>query len=159
MSFYFHWHREYLFFYILVNTWYAQTLIYASMVDMIWYLIVDSFCISLTNGLSCIGHFRFLLFFKCLFILRERERERERKWARSRERGRERIPSRLWAVSAEPNMGLHLTNCEIMTWAKIKSRAFNHLCHPGATSLSFCGLPIYVFCLCFSWIVFLLGNL
>ena len=34
---------------------------------------------------------------------------------RGRERGRERIPSRLHAVSAEPDAGLELTNCEIMT--------------------------------------------
>ena len=39
------------------------------------------------------------------------ERERERK----RERERERIPSRLRAFSAEPNVGLELTNHEIMT--------------------------------------------
>ena len=48
---------------------------------------------------------------------RERERERERVHAhgRGRERGRERIPSRLRAVSAEPDTGLELVNCEIMT--------------------------------------------
>ena len=40
-----------------------------------------------------------------MFILRERERERER----------ERIPSRLHTVSTEPDVGLGLTNCEIMT--------------------------------------------
>ena len=34
---------------------------------------------------------------------------------RGRERGRERIPSRVWAVSAEPDAGLELTNREIMT--------------------------------------------
>ena len=27
--------------------------------------------------------------------------------------------SRLWAVSTEPNVGLKLTNREIMTWAKV----------------------------------------
>ena len=27
--------------------------------------------------------------------------------------------SRLWAVSTEPNEGLKLTNCEIMTWAEV----------------------------------------
>ena len=32
-----------------------------------------------------------------------------------RERERERILSRLCAVNMEPDMGLHLTNCEIMT--------------------------------------------
>ena len=40
-----------------------------------------------------------------------RERERER---------RERIPSRPCAVSTEPDAGLELMNCEIMTWAKIR---------------------------------------
>ena len=34
---------------------------------------------------------------------------------RERERGRERIPSRLYTVSVEPDAGLELTNCEIMT--------------------------------------------
>ena len=27
--------------------------------------------------------------------------------------------SRLWAVSTEPDAGLKLTNCEIMTWAEV----------------------------------------
>ena len=27
--------------------------------------------------------------------------------------------SRLWAVSTEPDMGLELTSCEIMTWAEV----------------------------------------
>ena len=27
--------------------------------------------------------------------------------------------SRLWAVSTEPDAGLQLTNCEIMTWAEV----------------------------------------
>ena len=31
------------------------------------------------------------------------------------EKGRERIPSRLCAVSAEPDLGLDPVNCEIMT--------------------------------------------
>ena len=35
------------------------------------------------------------------------------------ERGRERIPSRLHAVSAEPDVGLKLTNREITTRAEI----------------------------------------
>ena len=35
--------------------------------------------------------------------------------ARKRQREGERIPSRLHAVSAEPDVGLHLTNHEIMT--------------------------------------------
>ena len=37
-----------------------------------------------------------------------------------RERGRERIPSRLCNVSAEPDVGLKLTNHEIMTSAKVR---------------------------------------
>ena len=41
----------------------------------------------------------------CKRETRERERERET----------ERIPSRLHTVSAEPNVGLDFTNCEIMT--------------------------------------------
>ena len=32
-----------------------------------------------------------------------------------KKRGRQRIPSRLHAVSAEPDEGLKLMNCEIMT--------------------------------------------
>ena len=47
---------------------------------------------------------------------RERERAGEGQRERVRERGeRERIPSRLLTVSAEPNVGLKPTNREIMT--------------------------------------------
>ena len=54
-----------------------------------------------------------------------------------RERERERILSRFRAANTEPNTGLDLTNCEIMT-AEIKSRTLNRLNHPGApTSLYF----------------------
>ena len=45
----------------------------------------------------------------------EREREREFKWGRDREKGRERIPSRVHAVSMEPDAGLNPMNREIMT--------------------------------------------
>ena len=55
-----------------------------------------------------------------LFILTEREsnmhklgRGRERE--RQRDRETERIPSRLHAISTEPNVGLERTNHEIMT--------------------------------------------
>ena len=49
-------------------------------------------------------------------MLKERgEREQAHEQGRGRERGRERIPSKLHAVSAEPDVGLDLTNCEIMT--------------------------------------------
>ena len=50
----------------------------------------------------------------CLF-LREREKEKERKRKWGRERGKQRIQSRLLAVSIELDVGLELTNCEIMT--------------------------------------------
>ena len=53
-----------------------------------------------------------LIFFKFyLFILRERERMGRG----GAEKGRERIPSRFRADSAEPAMGLELTNREIVT--------------------------------------------
>ena len=42
------------------------------------------------------------------------EREIESKWGRGRERRREN-PSRSRTVSAEPDVGLELTNSEIMT--------------------------------------------
>ena len=51
---------------------------------------------------------------------------------RDRERERERIPSRLCSVRAEPNVGLEHTNREIMTSAKIKSQMLDQLSHPGA---------------------------
>ena len=47
-------------------------------------------------------------FFLSLFILREKERTH--KWVRGRERERESHP-----IGTEPNMGLSLTNYEIMT--------------------------------------------
>ena len=56
-----------------------------------------------------------------VFILKEREREGasepacEQGRGREKGRGRERIPSRLCIVSAEPDAGLELTNCEIVT--------------------------------------------
>ena len=59
-----------------------------------------------------------------LFVLREREIE-HRAGAE-----RERIPSRLHAVSADPHVGLKPTNHEIMTRAKIKSQTLNRLSHP-----------------------------
>ena len=50
------------------------------------------------------------------------------------ERKGERIPSGLHPVSAEPDVGLDLTNRAIMTRAEIKSRMLNQLSHPGAPS-------------------------
>ena len=66
----------------------------------------------------------FAMIFLRLFILRERERETER------------ILSRLYAVGTEPNVGLDLMNCEIMSWAEIKSQPLNRLSHPGTFTIS-----------------------
>ena len=41
--------------------------------------------------------------------------ERQNELGRGREQGRERIPSRLFTVSTEPNVGLELTKCKTMT--------------------------------------------
>ena len=47
--------------------------------------------------------------------MRERQTETKHEQGRGRERGRERIPSRLCTVCAEPNVvRLELMNCEIM---------------------------------------------
>ena len=47
-----------------------------------------------------------------MFILRERDREQVGEGQRSGER--ERVPRRLGAVSPEPDLGLELTNREVM---------------------------------------------
>ena len=66
--------------------------------------------------------FIFIFFFKFIYFERDKERERVHVGMREgqRERGRERIPSRLLAVSMEPDVGfdhagLDLTSCEKMT--------------------------------------------
>ena len=74
-----------------------------------------------------------LHFFSSLFIYFERERASEQ--GNSRERGRERIPSRLRIASAEPDLGLKLRNCEVVTWAETKSLMLNRLSHPGTPCL------------------------
>ena len=54
------------------------------------------------------------------------------KGGRSREKGRERIPSRLHTASSESNnTGLELTNFEITTRAEIKSQRLNRFKHPS----------------------------
>ena len=41
----------------------------------------------------------------------------------------ERIPSRPYAASAEPDAGLELMNHKVITWAKTKSQMFNCATH------------------------------
>ena len=97
-----------------------------------------------SSNLSCFCHVLSLnmrrslsFFFPCLFIYFERVRTHTHthKRVRGREGWRERIPSRLHAVSSEPKARLN-TNHEIMTWAKIKSQMLNRLSHPGAPTWS-----------------------
>ena len=64
-------------------------------------------------------------------------RERERAGEGQREREGKRIPSRLCTVSPESNVGLNLTNHEIMTWAEIQSWTLNWPSHPGALGIYF----------------------
>ena len=59
-----------------------------------------------------------LSLFNVYLFLGQRETEHER--GRGRERGRHRIGNRLQALShrPEPDAGLELTDCEIVTWLK-----------------------------------------
>ena len=83
---------------------------YLGILGMQMYLAVVSFHSFVVSDLS---------FFKSLFIYFEREKGREREcmheWMRGKETGRERIPSRLHAVSTGPSMGLDPPNYEIGT--------------------------------------------
>ena len=58
------------------------------------------------------------------------EREHEGVAERERSRERESQSGSIYTVSAEPVVGFKLTNCEIMTWAEIKSRTLNRLSYP-----------------------------
>ena len=71
--------------------------------------------------------------------MRERARQRAHthEQGRGTEKGRGRIPSGICTLSVESDIGLDLTNCEIMTWAKIKSRTLNRLSYPGVPKLFF----------------------
>ena len=77
-----------------------------------------SYCIQCKSKskLSLLHFLKFIYFltiFKCLFILREKAR------AEKGQRRREN-PKQAPHICMEPHMGLEPTNCEIMTWAKIK---------------------------------------
>ena len=67
------------------------------------------------------------------FVYFEREREREHSGEGAKRR-RDRIPSRLHAISAEPAVRLELTNCEIVTWAAIEGQMLNWLHHLRASN-------------------------
>ena len=80
-----------------------------------------------------------------IYFERERERKRERectgKWQREREREWERENFKQnFCTSAEPDVGLDLTKCEIMTWAEIKSQTLNQLRHPSESIFKFCSM-------------------
>ena len=53
------------------------------------------------------------------------ERERAQAHVQMGEGWRERIPSRLCAVSVEPEVGLSLMNLENITYAEIKNQTLN----------------------------------
>ena len=105
----------------IYNTWDFRVFKMTSVPQTLWTILHASRWL-LIGFIMLIS--RFYYFFKCLFILRKRKREWAWECAREQGRGRERterIPSRLHAVSTEPNVGLGFMNCEIMTHAKIKS--------------------------------------
>ena len=52
--------------------------------------------------------------------MRQRETEHEQGGAEREGDTESEVGSRLWAVSTEPDAGLELTNCEIMTWAEVR---------------------------------------
>ena len=52
-----------------------------------------------------------------MFIYLFWERESESRGGTERQRQRQRIPSRVWTVSAGPDVGLELTNGETVTWS------------------------------------------
>ena len=60
----------------------------------------------------------YIIFFKCL-LLRERQSV-SRGVAEAEGDTESKADSRLWAVSTEPDAGLELTDCEIMTWAEVR---------------------------------------
>ena len=83
----------------------------------------------INNSVTWIGQILFSHLFRTVVYFWEGMRA----WAGEGQRERERIWSRLCADSRERNAGLKLTNCEIMTWAKVR-RSTNwvtrHPCYP-----------------------------
>ena len=72
------------------------------------------------NYLEGLSFFFFMFIY--LFILKERG---SMSGGRRREGDRDRISSRLYAVSMEPDVGLQHRNCEIKAQAEIKSWTLN----------------------------------
>ena len=67
------------------------------------------------------AHFIFKNFFSTIIYFWDRERQSMNGGGAEREGDTElEAGSRLRAISTEPNAGLELTNCEIMTWAKVR---------------------------------------
>ena len=63
----------------------------------------------------------FKIFFNVYLLLRDRETQSVSRGGVERGGDIEsEVGSRLWAVSTEPDAALKLTNCEIMTWAKVR---------------------------------------
>ena len=91
--------------------------------------------IELRISLSFFKVYLFIYLFIYLFMYLFWERARACLWAGEGQRGRERIPSRLCTVDTGPDVALDLTDCEIMTWAEIKSRMLNRPSHPGTPNL------------------------
>ena len=60
----------------------------------------------------------FSFFFNVYLFLRGRKRQSVSRGGADRGDTESKAGSRLWAVSTEPDTGLELTNCNIMTWAK-----------------------------------------
>ena len=73
-----------------------------------------------------------LFFLMCIHLFWGRERERAPAGEGQRERETDRSPSSPHAVSAEPDTGLDLMTCKIVTGAETKSWMLNQLSHPGA---------------------------
>ena len=95
------------------------------------YLTEESGVLNLTQT-----YMQFIIFLNVYLLLRERERECTVGEGRGTE---SKAGSRLLAVSTKPDMGLELTNREIMTCAKIRcltnyALQVPHTCHLNALS-------------------------
>ena len=82
---------------------------------------------------DCSQHFNF--FFSLFIYFRVRESSSGERAEREREREREgENPNGLHTVSTEPDPGLELTNCKVMTWDEVR---LSQLSHPGTHNQHF----------------------